>query len=106
MNPAAYSLVMDRVPEKNLGFGRYMKLFKYGNFLAEMKKKSCSSQTSLKQILPELTCLVSLLKICDIMGTAILFFVLKYEVLIVCCQTRTNFCYVQFDFYDKFLSEL
>ena len=30
----------------------------------------------------QLTCLVSLLKICDIMGATILFFVLKYEVLI------------------------
>ena len=31
----------------------------------------------------QLTCLVSLLKICDIMGAAILFFVLKIEVVIL-----------------------
>ena len=36
----------------------------------------------------QLTCLVSLLKICDIMGAAILFFVLKYEVLIVLPDTH------------------
>ena len=39
----------------------------------------------------QLTCLVSLLKICDIMEATILFFVLKYEGLIV-LPDMTNFC--------------
>ena len=51
----------------------------------------------------QLTCLVSLLKICDFMGLPFCFFVLKYEVPIVLPDTHKCY-YVQFDFYDEFLS--
>ena len=41
----------------------------------------------------QLTCLVSLLKICDIMGAAILFFVLKNEVVILLPDTHELLLY-------------